>query len=140
MAILDTLLFRSADPHAGGYLPQEELLRRVVARFPLAAIDRERGDQAVRDHLIWLTEVSAPPVNLNDWQSHTGQVAYVTVREEADGPQFEFFLLPNPGLIEIDFQPPEDRAACRPLLDALAVELEYDILTEDIEDPEDLEN
>ena len=117
MALHDALLYRSADPLVGGgYLPPDELLRRVAARFPFAVIDRERGDQFVRDGTARLAEVSAHDVVLNDWRALEGRVAYVTIRGEAGGPQFEFFLTPNPSLIEIEYERPENRDACRPLL------------------------
>ncbi|MFO0938762.1 MAG: hypothetical protein U0798_19845 [Gemmataceae bacterium] len=146
MAMYDALVYRSADRHAeDGYLPQDELKRRVAARFPLAVIDRERGDQYVRDQTVRLIELSAPDVVLKDWRSHEGRVAYVTIRGKSDGPQFEFFLFPNPNIIEIVYKRPEDRDACRPLLEELAEVLpEFDIMSEDLEDDnfedEDLED
>jgi hypothetical protein len=64
-----------------------------------------------------------------------GRVAYVTIREEVGGPQFDFFLDDCPTSITIEYERPEDREACRPLLEELAVALaEYDIVTEDVED------
>ena len=111
-----------------------KLLRRVTAQFPHAVIDRERGDRMVRDHADRLDDLSAHSVVLDDCRAIEGRVAYVIIRGEEGGPGFAFFILPDPGLIEIDYERPEDRAECRPLLQALAEALEYDIVTEDLDD------
>lgn len=137
MAIVDSLMHRDPDPHLPGFLPPDELLRRVAARFPLAVVDRERGDRMVRaaaDEMVGLG-LPATDTLVANHRALEGRVAYVTVRERVGGPQFGFFLLPRPTLLDIDYERPEDRAACRPLLEALAAELaEYDILTEDLGD------
>lgn len=139
MPIVDTLFHRGPDRHVESWMPMEEVLRRVVARFPLAVIDRERGDRMVRDHAVELSELSAHSVVLNGWRALEGRVAYVTVREEAGGPQFDFFLTDRPTSIDIEYAQEEDRAICRPLLEALAAELaEYDLVSEDPEEPSDL--
>ncbi len=135
MVIVDTLYHRGPDRHVESWLPMEEVLRRVAARFPLAVIDRERGDQKVRDHAVELSELSAHSLVLESWRALEGRVAYVTIREETGGPHFDFFLFERPTSIDIEYEHEEDREACRPLLEALAAELaEYDIVTEDIED------
>ena len=140
MAIVDTLSHRSPDRHEESWMPMEEVLRRVAARFPLANIDRERGDRKVREHGDRLAKLHAHQVVLDGWQALTSRVAYVTIREEVGGPQFDFFLLDTPTSIDIEYERPEDREVCRPLLEELAAELaEYVIVTEDIVDegPED---
>lgn len=109
-------------------------MRRVADQFPLAVMDRERGDRMVRNHAARLYELSAHSVAFDNWRALEGRVAYVAILGEKGGPVFAFFLLPDPGLIEIDYERPEDRAECQPLLKALASVLEYGILTEDLED------
>lgn len=135
MAIVDTLYHRGPDRHEESWMPMEEVLQRVAARFPLAVIDRKRGDRMVRDHAVRLAELDAHEVVLNGWRALEGHVAYVTIRNEEGGPQLGFFLLDTPTSIEIDYERPEDRDACRPLLEELAAALaEYNIVTEDLED------
>jgi hypothetical protein len=117
----------------------DEVLRRVAARFPLAIIDRARADQKVRDHLIDLEGLSAHTVILESWRALEGRVAYVTVREVADGPHFEFFITDQPSSIDIDYEYEDDREVCRPLLEDLAAALpEYDLVSEDPEAQPDL--
>jgi len=138
MAVADALITRNPDDlDVLGWLPVDEVLRRIADRFPLAVVDRERGDRIVREHAVRLAEVSAHAVVLDDWRALEGRVAYITIREGVGGPQFGFFLKPQTTMFEIDYERPEDRDDCRPLLEALAEALEYDILTEDIVD-EDL--
>lgn len=138
MPIVDALVTRNPnDLDVNGWLPVDEVLRRIAERFPLAVIDRERGDRMVREAIIKLVEVSAHTVILDDWRAMEGRVAYVTIRDQVDGLQFGFFVMTQTTTFEIDYERPEDRDACRPLLDALADALEYDIITEDVAD-EDL--
>jgi hypothetical protein len=140
MAIVDTLYHRNPDRHVEGWLPPEELLRRIADRFPLAVIDRERGDRRVREHRDRLAEVGAAQVILDDWRAMEGRVAYITIRDRVGGPQFEFLIRARPTSLEIEYERPEDREVCRPLLEALAATLaEYDIQSEDIVD-EDLDD
>lgn len=140
MAIADALITRSLnDLDVTTWLPVEEVFRRITAQFPLAVVDRERGDRIVREQLARLIELSAHPVILEDWRTCEGRVAYVTIRKEVGGPQFGFFVMPQTTMFEIEYARAEDRDACRPLLEVLAEALEYDILTEDVAG-EDLED
>jgi hypothetical protein len=135
VAIVDALITRSPnDLDVNRWLPVDEVLRRIADRFPLAVVDRERGDRIVRESVVRLIEVSAHTVVLDDWRAMEGRVAYVTIREAVGGPQFGFFVMSQTTLFEIDYDRPEDRDACRPLLEALATALEYDIVTEDVTD------
>lgn len=134
MPIYDFLVHRDADPDVEGFLPHAEILQQVGVRFPLAIIDLERGDQMVREHGERLSRLSAPEVVLDSWQKLLGQVAYVTIREEENGPGFGFFLDPRPTLIEIVYEQPGERETCRPLLESLAEQIGYDIQTEDLPD------
>ena len=57
MAIADALVTRNPnDLDASGWLPVDEVLRRVAERFPLAVVDRERGDRTVREAVDKLVE------------------------------------------------------------------------------------
>jgi hypothetical protein len=134
--LVDSLVYRHPDPHVEGFLPPAELLQRVANRFPLAVIDRERGDRIIQEGADRLAELSSPTAGFaEDHRRLLGRVAYVTVREEQEGPQFGFLLYPHPTVIDIDYERPEDRDAGRPLLEALASELaEYDIVSEDPDD------
>lgn len=139
MPLVDILTHRRPNKHIETWMPMEEVLKRVAARFPHAIIDRERGDRMVRDHGAHLAELSAHDVVLNDWRALEGRVAYVTIREDVTGPQFEFFLTDTPTTIDIDYEQPEDRDRCRPLLEALATALpEYDLVSIDPDEPPDL--
>src|SRR5262249_30930087 len=89
VAIVDTLIHRGPDRHVESWLPMDEVLRRVTARFPLAVIDRERGDQRVIAEADKLEELSSPTSVLVELhRKMIGRVAYVTIREDDDGPQF----------------------------------------------------
>jgi hypothetical protein len=133
--LVDSLVYRHPGPHVEGFLPPAELLQRVTNRFPLAVIDRERGDRIIREGVDRLAELMSPTDTIVDHhRALIGRVAYVTIRVGAGRPQFGFLLYPHPTVIEIDYERPEDRDACRPLLEALAAELEYDIESEDLED------
>lgn len=88
----------------------------------------------VKEHGERLAGLSAPEVVLDSWRKLVGQVAYVTVRDEENGPGFGFFLYPRPTVIEIGYEHPGDRETCRPLLESLAEQIGYDILTEDLPD------
>ncbi|MBM3983435.1 MAG: hypothetical protein FJ304_24835 [Planctomycetes bacterium] len=136
MAITDCLIHRDPDPDAEGYLPPAELLRRVATLFPLAIIDRERGDRVIRAEADNLARLMNPTDRLVELHRQAvGRVAYVTIRDATGGPQFGFLLRPRPTMIEIEYERPGDRQVCRPLLESLAVALaEYDILTEDLDD------
>ena len=137
MAVFDALNHRGPDRHAESWMPMEEVLRRVVARFPLAVIDRVRGDRRVLAEADNLVDLGMSPASelVALHRKSVGRVAYVTIREEVGGPQFDFFLDDCPAIIAIEYQRPEDRNDCRPLLEELAAALaEYDIVTEDIED------
>lgn len=137
MAIIDSLLYRNPDPDLEGFLPPDEVQRRVVARFPLAVVDRERANQIVRaaaDEMVALGLPSTDTIVANHLALE-GRVAYVTVRELDVGPRLGFFLFPCPSMLEIEYERPTDRDANRPLLEALAAELaEYDIVSEDLDD------
>ena len=140
--VVDSLEHRDPDPDVEGYLPPAELLRRVADRFPLAVIDRERADRLVRAAADGLVRLGLPPTDslVQDQRSLAGRVAYVTVREREGGPRFGFFLYPHPTVIDIDYDRPEDRAACRPLLEALAAAIDYDVVSDDLSaesDPEE---
>jgi hypothetical protein len=141
VAIVDILYHRGPDRHVESWMPMEEVLRRVVARFPLAVIDRERGDRRIvaeADNLVELG-ISPTSVLVEQHRKMVGRVAYVTIREEAGGPQFDFFLTDCPTSIDIEYEQQEDREVGRPLLEALAAELaEYDLVSEDPEEPPDL--
>lgn len=139
MALFDALIHRGPDRFVESWMPMDEVVRRVSARFPLAIVDRERGDQMVRDHTVELTKLDAHTVVLENWKAMEGHVAYVTIREDADGPRFHFFLTESPTSLEIDYDREEDRDICRPLLEALEEALgEYEIYSEDPDEPSDL--
>lgn len=141
MAIVDTLIHRGPDRHVESWVPMEEVLRRVATRFPLAVIDRARGDRRVLAEADNLVELGVSPTSVlvELHRNMIGRVAYVTICEEASGPRFGFFLTDSPTLIDIDYAHEEDREVCRPLLEALAAELpEYELVSEDPEGPSDL--
>jgi hypothetical protein len=127
-----------------GCLSTEELLQRVARRFPLAVIDRERADQWIRAGAdSRAAQVGSPTdPSVERHLAMVGRVAHVTIRDAVGGPQFSFFLLPQPTVIKIDYERPEDREACRPLLAALVQELpdfhhmteNEDIESEDLDD------
>ena len=139
MAIIDTLSHRGPTRYAETWMPMEEVLQRVAARFPLAVIDRERADQHVIAEADQMVEVYGPTSHLVELhRKMVGQVAYVTIREEVRGPQFHFFLRQCPTSIDIDYDQEEDREVCRPILEALAAALpEYDLVSEDPADYDD---
>jgi hypothetical protein len=123
-------------PTAKGCLPTEELLRRVANRFPLAVIDRERGDRTVRAGADNLAALKGSPTDpsVERHLALVGPVAHVTIRDAVGGPQFGFFLIPNPTVIHIEYERPQDREACRPLLEALVAELaDYYHTTQDLD-------
>ena len=123
-------------PPAKGCLPTEELLRRVANRFPLAVIDRERGDRIVRVGADNLAALHGSPTHpsVERQLALVGRVAHVTIRDAVGGPQFGFFLTPNPTSIYIEYERPQDRAACRPLLKALVAELaDYHHMTQSLD-------
>jgi hypothetical protein len=100
-------------PPAKSCLPAEELVRRIANRFPLAVIDRDR------------------PANFGH------RLTYVTIRDAVGGPQFRcrFFSSEPPTIISIEYERPQDREACRPLLEALLAELaDYYHVTQDDDD------
>ncbi|MBL8866076.1 MAG: hypothetical protein JNK93_11005 [Planctomycetia bacterium] len=139
MVLFDFLSHRGPKKYVESWMPMDEVLRRVTARFPLAIVDRERGDRMVRDHLAELIRLDAHTVVLEDWKAMEGHVAYVTIREDAAGPRFHFFLTERPTSIEIEYDREEDRDLCRPLLEALADALgEYALESDDPERPPDL--
>jgi hypothetical protein len=141
----DFLIHRNGLPNAEGRLPTakaplplEEILRRVADRFPLAIIDRERGDQIVRAgaeaRAAFVGSPTDPSVERH--LALLGKVAHVTIRDSVDGPHCCFFL--NPNLIgtgmQIEYQSKQDRIACRPLLKALVAELaDYYCMTQDLD-------
>ena len=108
-----------------------------MSRFPLAVIDWERGDRIVRGEIAQLEELDVHQVVLDNHRAMLGQTAYVTVWEAVDGPQFGFFLNSHPTMVDIDYEHPEDRDASRPLFEALATALDWDILTEDVKEDEE---
>jgi hypothetical protein len=112
-------------PPAKGCLPTEELLRRVADRFPLAVIDHERGDRIVREGADSLAALHGSPTDpaVERRLALVGRIAHVTIRDAVGGPQFGFFLFPQPTVIRIEYERPQDRQACRPLLKALVAEL-----------------
>jgi len=147
VAIVDTFRHRGPTRYAETWMPMEEVLQRVVARFPLAVIDRERADR----HVLWEVEQMMPlygPTSdlVELHRNMIGHVAYVTIREEVGGPQFHFFLRQCPTSIDIEYEREEDeeereeeRKVCRDLLEKLAAALpEYDLVSEDPEAPRDL--
>jgi hypothetical protein len=128
----DILIHRDALPNAQGRLPTpkgfpstEEVLRRVANRFPFAIIDRERGDQIVRAGADSTIAQFGDPTHpgIERQLAMVGRVAHVTIRDAVGGPQFCFFLTPNTAVINIEYERPEDREACRPLLKAFVLEL-----------------
>ena len=149
----DFLLHRDGLPDADGRLPTpkgslsaEELLRRVASRFPLAVIDRERGDEIVRAGADSIAKLVGSPTDpsVERRLSLVGRVAYVTIRDAVDGPQMGFFVVPNligTG-IRIEYESAQERMACRPLLEALVAELaDYCWMTQDLdEETEDLDD
>jgi hypothetical protein len=141
MALFDALIHRGPEKYVESWMPMDEVLRRITARFPLAIVDRERGDRRVIAETDKLAELASPTSILVELhRKMIGRVAYVTIRGEAGGPQFEFFLTDTPTSIDIEYERDEDRDICRPLLEALAAELpEYDLVSEDPEEPTDLE-
>jgi hypothetical protein len=139
----DVLLHRDVVPDPEGRLrtakglpSTEELLRRVANCFPLAVIDRERGDGIVRagaDNMVALVGDPTHP-GVERHLAMVGRVAHVTIRDAVGGPQFCFFLSPNTAAINIDYERPQDRAACRPLLKALVAELgDYHHMTQGLD-------
>jgi hypothetical protein len=137
VAIVDSLVQRNPTMNIDLFLPQAEFLRRLTGWFPHAVIDWERGDRIVRGEIAQLEELDAHQVVLDNHRGMLGHTAYITIREEAEGPKFGFFLRSRPTMVDIDFEQPEDRAATRPLLEALATALDWDILTEDVEEEEE---
>ncbi len=139
MALFDALIHRGPDRFVESWLPMDEVVRRIVARFPLAIVDRERGDRMVRDHTDELIALDAHTVVLESWKAMEGHVAYVTIREDTVGPRFHFFLTERPTSFDIDYDREEDREVCRPLLEALEEALgEYELVSEDPDEPSDL--
>ena len=139
MALFDALIHRGPKKYVESWMPMDEVLRRITARFPLAIVDRERADQKVRDHIAELIRLDAHTVVLEDWKAMEGHVAYVTIREDTNGPRFHFFLTERPTSFDIDYDREEDRDVCRPLLEALEEALgEYELVSEDPEEPSDL--
>lgn len=140
MTMIDTLYHRGPTRYAETWMPTEEVLQRVAARFPLAIVDRVRADRHVIAEVDQMKELYGPTSHLVELhRKMIGKVAYVTVREEAGGPQFHFFLRQCPTSIGIDYDQEEDREVCRSLLEALAAALtEYDLVSEDPEEPSDL--
>jgi hypothetical protein len=123
----DTLMHRDLWPSAEGRLPTpkgclptDELLQRVANRFPLAIIDRECQPGS---------------------HGQFARVAHVTIRDAVGGPQFCFFLIANPTIIQIEYERPEDRKSCRPLLEALVAELaDYYHVTQDSDNDDESED
>lgn len=139
MALVDVLCHRGPKKYVESWMPMDEVLQRVTARFPLAVVDRERGDQMVRDHLADLISLDAHTVVLENWKAMEGHVAYVTIRKNVDGPQFHFFLTERPTSFDIEYDREEDRDIGRPLLESLVEALgEYDLVTDDPDEPSDL--
>jgi hypothetical protein len=141
VAIIDTLYHRGPDRHVESWLPMDEVLRRVAARFPLVTIDRERGDRRVVAEADNLVELGMSPTSelVELHRKMVGRVAYVTIREDDNGPRFDFFLTDHPSSIDIDYEHDGDREGCRRLLHALTAALpEYDLVSEDPEEPSDL--
>lgn len=139
MALVDILCHRGPEKYVESWMPMDDVLRRVAARFPLAVVDRERGDRMVRDHSADLISLDAHAVVLENWKAMEGHVAYVTIRENADGPRIHFFLTERPTSFDIEYDREEDRDNCRPLLDSLVETLgEYDLVTDDPDEPSDL--
>jgi hypothetical protein len=149
----DFLIHRNGLPDAEGRLPTpkaplslDELLLRITDRFPLAVIDRERGDQIVRAgaeaRAKLLGNVTDPSVERH--LALVGKVAHVTIRDSVDGPHCCSFI--NPNLIgtgfQVEYQSQQDRIACRPLLKALVAALaDYHCMTQDLDsEAEDLDD
>ena len=88
MAIFDALVHRGPDRYVESWMPMDEVLQRVAARFLPAAIDRERGDRRIiaeADNLVDLGMNSTSDlVELH--RKLVGLVAYVAIREEVRGP------------------------------------------------------
>ena len=134
--LVDSFICRHPDPDVEGFVWPAELLLRVANRFPRAVIDRKRADRMVREQADELAKyMSQTDTIVANHRALVGHVAYVTVQEAASGPQIDFLLFPRPTVIDVDYERPEDRDACRPLLEALAAErAEYDLMSEDLED------
>lgn len=133
--LVDCLVFRSPEPDEEGFVPPAELLRRVADRFPYSTIDRDRGDQWIQAAADEMVTLGLPPTDtlVVNHRALVGQVAHVTVREKVGGPQFGFFVLPQPTVIDIEYDQPEHRELCRPLLEELCATLaEYDLQTDDL--------
>jgi hypothetical protein len=137
--IVDSLVFRHPDPDVEGYLPPEEIIERVTKQFPLAVVDRERADQMIREQADELASyMSGTDFLVTRHRAMVGRVAYVNLRERDEGPEFGFFLYPEPTVIDIDYQEEEERDICRPLLKALQKTLpEYDFVTEELDDDDE---
>jgi hypothetical protein len=123
-------------PTAKGFPSTEELLRRVANRFPLAVIDLERGDRIVRAGADSMAALVGNPTHpgIERHLATVGRVAHVTIRDAVGGPQFCFFLSPNTAGINIEYERPQDREACRPLLKALVAELaDYTHMTQGLD-------
>ena len=72
-------------------------MRRVADRFPLAVIDRERGDRIVRAGADKIAALVGSPTDpsVERHLALVGRVAHVTIRDAVGGPQFSFFLYPH---------------------------------------------
>ncbi|WP_439627447.1 hypothetical protein [Gemmata sp.] len=132
--LVDSLVYRHPDPDVEGFVEPAELLQRVADRFPLTVIDHERADRMVREQAGQLaTYMSRADTIVTNHLAMLGRVAYVTVR--GDGLQVGFFLFPRPTIIDFEYEPPENRAACRSLIEAVAEALpEYHLVSEELED------
>jgi hypothetical protein len=121
----------------GPRLPQGEVLRRVAVAFRRVVIDWAEGDRWVEARIGKATEVGYPGGLLAAEYALRGRAVLVSVADAA-GPEaawVRFYMTPDTESLDLHYEPPGARAACRVLALKLAEALGYEFSTDEEDEP-----
>jgi hypothetical protein len=121
----------------GPRLPQREVLHRVAAAFRRVVIDWTEGDRWVEARISKAVEIGYSGVLLEAEHALRGRAVLVSVAEE---PGFgaawvRFYMTTDTECLELHYEPPGAREACRALARKLAEVLGYDFGTDEDDEP-----
>lgn len=103
------------------------LLPKIASDFAFIAVDWTEGNKWIERRIEKAIAISYPPELIQAERSLYGVTPLVVVSDAGVGPKVSFFLLPNPEIIELHYEPIESRQRCRELASRLADLIGYEL-------------
>ena len=118
----------SLSPNAGGgFLPQAEVVVRLIRAFPIHEIDQKKGAIVADQMIAQLERMNAPSGVIDSYRSRKGRAISVYVSDDGSENRFLYFTLWPEERIFISYHSEQHESESRPLLERLAQMLDYQV-------------